>query len=601
MTETAANPPLPVPLDADRARQCLTRLQWDVLQPAEPAPRTAFARLLSDRGIDHEHAIVGRLRAAHAGAVDAAEAGDRIAREEATVAAMEAGAPLILRTRIPVDWTGRRFGEADVLVRVGDAPVDGRWRYAPVEIRDRHLLDADDRLALEETGPDGGGLPPGTQRLEDLRVPAPEDCVPVGAGTGRQGIADDLVQLAHHHRMLVAHGRDGVRDRDGAALAGVIGAEGIVAWYRLDVERLSVDELVDPDRRESALDRYDREFAHRIAVLDASHAHRMDPSLPLLEQPVRLGECDTCPWRDHCAALREASDDVSVLPRATRTAAWPALRAAGLTTVTALAAHAPEEPVPGLRDVSVATLVAEARARRSPRFAHRRRTDGAALVVPRADVEIDVDMEDSGPGVGSGAYLWGAFVSDRAGTGVAPAGYHPSVSWDPDPVAAGAAAFAAFWSWLDDLRRACDTAGASLGIYCWYQPAEIGRLRDGAEALAATGGPDHRDDVERLVMSESWVDLRTVWQRQVVTGHGAGLKTVATGVGFAWQDDDPGGAQSVVWWSHAVDPTRAPDERERWRDRILAYNRDDVRATLHVRDWLEREGPSLTPPPAPGV
>lgn len=600
-----------LPLDAYRARQCPTRLQWDILRPVEPAARTAFDRLLAARGVDHEAAVQERLLAAHPDAVDAAAAGDRLERERATVAAMEAGAPLILRTRIPLDGEGLRAGEADVLVRAGTAPVDGRWRYVPVEVKDRRILDLDDLGDLDDLDPadlpgdpgDGAAwpvLPAGVQRLEELRVPLPEHCVPGGAGTGRAGIADDLVQLAHYHRMLAAQGRDATRADDGAVIAGVIGTEGVVAWFRLDVQRFSVDESIDPDRRESALERYDRAFAHRHAVADAARRHAQDPASPLLELPIRVGECRTCPWRDHCDGLRAASGDVSVLPRATRTGAWPALRAAGLTTVAALAARDPELGIEGLRDLSTRNLVAEARARLAPGFAYRRRPD-ASFALTRADVEIDVDMEDTGPGRRSGAYLWGAFVTDRAGTGLVPAGYHPSVVWDREPVAGAAAAFAAFWTWLDEVRRACDRAGASLALYCWHQAAEVGRLRDGAEALRAGGGPDLTADVERLVMSPAWVDLEVTWRNHVVTGHGAGLKTVAAGLGFAWADEDPGGAQSVVWWSNAVDPGLTEPDRQGWRDRILAYNRDDVRATLHVRDWLEREGPGLVPPPAPAA
>ncbi len=581
--------PLPTPLGAHVARSCPTRVQWDALHPAEPAPTTEFQRLLRGRGVEHELAVGAALLAAHPGAVDAGAVGDRVDREEVTVAAMEAGAPLILRTRIPWDVEGRRIGEADVLVRVGDAPVDGRWRYAPVEVKLRRLLDAEDAEAA------AGGTPPaGVQRLDDLHVPAPEGCVPDGSGVGRSGIADDLVQLAHYHRMLDAHDRAAP-----VALAGVIGREGVVAWYRLDVERLTVDEGIDPDRRETALERYDREFAHRLAVQDAARRHREDPSLPVIEQPVRVGDCPDCPWRDHCGALRAASGDASVLPRATRTAAWPALRAAGLATLSALAAHDPADGVPGLRDAAVATLVDEARARVAPAFAHRRR-GVTAVEVPRADVEIDVDMENPGPGGGCGAYLWGALVTDRAGTGVVAPGYHPAVVWDADQDAGGAAAFDAFWTWLADLRRACADAGASIRLYCWHQQAEVGCLRDGARLLRAAGGPDRALEVEALVASDDWVDLRIVWQRQVVTGHGAGLKGVATALGFAWRDDDPGGAQSVVWWANAVDPARSGAERAGWRDRILAYNEDDVRATLHVREWLAREGSGLIPPPVPG-
>ncbi len=583
--------PLPTPLQAYAARSCPTMVQWDVLGPAERAPTTEFQRLLRARGVAHEEAIGAALMAAHPGAVDAGAVGDRVDRELTTVAAMEAGAALIRRTRIPWDVEGRRIGEPDLLVRVGDAPVDGRWRYVPVEVKLRRVLDE----SLEE----GEALPAGVQRLEDLHVPAPEGCVPADQGSGGSGLADDLVQLAHYHRLLEARGRASVRAGDGAALAGIIGAEGVLAWFRLDVERLSVSEEIDPDRRESALDRYDREFTHRVAVFDAAVRHREDPSLPLLEEPVRVADFPECPWRDHGEALRVASGDVSVLPRATRTTAWPALRAAGLGTLHALAAHDPAAGVPGLRDAAVATLVDEARALVAPAFAHRRR-GLTAVEVPRADVEVDVDMENPGPGDGCGAYLWGALVTDRAGTGVVTPGYHPAVVWDGDTDAGGAAAFDAFWTWLTDLRRACDDAGASLRLYCWHQQAEVGCLRDGARLLLAAGGPDRVLEVEALVASDHWVDLKLVWARQVVTGGGNGLKRIATGLGFAWRDEDPGGAQSVVWWDHAVDPRRSEDERQRWRDRILTYNHDDVLATLHVRDWLARAGPPHGPPPVPG-
>jgi len=593
----AASPP---PLDAYAARSCPTVTQWDVLQPAEPQAATGFQRLLQERGVHHEQAVIDALLATRPDAVDAGAAGDRLDRLEATAAAMAAGSSLVVRTRLPYDLVGRRVGEADVLVRVGDAPIDGRWRYAPVEVKLRRTLDGDASAGDPLVTLASSALPTGVQILADLRVPAPEGCVPVGAGSGGSGVGDDLVQLAHYHRLLEACGHAWRRDADGAVIAGVIGAEGVVAWHRLDVERLSVGEDVDPDRRESALERYDREFAHRLAVADTARAHATDPSVPLLEEPVRVSECTDCRWRAHCDATRDASRDVSVLPRATRNGAWPALRAAGLGTLDALAAHDPARPIGGLTAGAVATLVDEARARVAPAFAHRRRGVDAVTVV-RGDVEVDVDMENTDAGATGGAYLWGTWVTDRASTGLAPEGYHPHVAWDADPAAAGAAAFAAFWTWLTDLRTACAQAGASLRLFCWHQQAEIGWLRAGARQLAASGGPDHALQVEELVASDEWVDLKLVWQRQVVTGHGSGLKLVAGRLGFAWDDDDPGGAQSIVWWTNAVDPGRTEAERSTWRARLLTYNRDDVRATLHVREWLAREGATLAPPPAAGT
>ena len=58
--------------------------------------------------------------------------------------------------------------------------------------------------------------------------------------------------------------------------------------------------------------------------------------------------------------------------------------------------------------------------------------------VPRADVEVDVDMEAY---LDQGAYLWGAWYDGE---------YVPFVTWEPLGGRAEAENFAAFWRWLMD-------------------------------------------------------------------------------------------------------------------------------------------------------
>jgi predicted RecB family nuclease len=60
-----------------------------------------------------------------------------------------------------------------------------------------------------------------------------------------------------------------------------------------------------------------------------------------------------------------------------------------------------------------------------------------------------------------------------------------------------------------------------------------------------------------------------------------GIKSIAKACGFAWEDSDPGGAASIEWYDRYVtegDPAL--------RERIVAYNRDDVRASARVRESL---------------
>jgi len=66
------------------------------------------------------------------------------------------------------------------------------------------------------------------------------------------------------------------------------------------------------------------------------------------------------------------------------------------------------------------------------------------------------------------------------------------------------------------------------------------------------------------------------------------LKDVARYVGFQWQAEDAGGAESVVWynqWKETGD--------KKILQKILDYNKDDVVATMVVKEWLEKQKPKM--------
>jgi hypothetical protein len=84
------------------------------------------------------------------------------------------------------------------------------------------------------------------------------------------------------------------------------------------------------------------------------------------------------------------------------------------------------------------------------------------------------------------------------------------------------------------------------------------------------------------------VDLFQLVRDNFVAVDGLGLKVVASkGAGFSWRDEEPGGLNSQTWFATAVDGLNAA-ERKAARRRVLEYNEDDVRATWHVREWMDR-------------
>ena len=282
------------------------------------------------------------------------------------------------------------------------------------------------------------------------------------------------------------------------------------------------------------------------------------------EQPRRVKECATCRFWPICEPELIAMDEISlVLPgdRA-RTA-----REKGITTVT------------GLIDADLGESSALARAYRDgiPLLARVDTVDG-----PRADVEIDVDMEAY---LDQGAYLWGAFDG---------AEYTPFVTWEPLGGRDEARNFAQFWRWLMGRREAALSAGLSFAAYCYSSHGENHWLRASARRF---GGMridgltvPTLDEVDQFIASEHWVDVFTWVRRQLLGPGGIGLKTVAPEAGYAWADDGFTGEDSVDARRLALGEE---ESARKMREQLLRYNEDDTRATAQVRQWLRAGAPGV--------
>ncbi|MEU5691054.1 TM0106 family RecB-like putative nuclease [Actinosynnema sp. NPDC020468] len=464
-------------------------------------------------------------------------------RERVTTAAMESGVRYIWGAALPRDPLGGRRGGIDLLVRTDTG-------YVPILVV-RHKVTDPGHGA--RTSPLASPLPAGA-RTDPLRKVRPQP--------------RDQLRLAHAQRQLQASGFAAT----GRATGGVVGMDAdVVVWHDLESPTW-------PASR-TALSEYDSRFADRLAVATAA-ATGAEP----LARPSRIVECRSCPWWPVCEVDLRTSRDVSLVVRGEDAAA---LRKVGVCTVDDLAALDPTaSPVVPLVGMPYPDAVILARAWLRDLTVVRR---VARMDVPRADVEVDVDMESFGD---LGAYMWGCWLS---GADVGQEhGYRAFATWDPLPCDDEARSFAEFWGWLADVRATARARGLTFRAYCYNELAENRWLLGSADRFKGRPGIPTTGRVREFIGSDEWVDLFGIVQNQFLCAHGKGLKTIAPVAGFRWRDPEAGGENSMRWYRDAVglDGQRPdPDQRRR----LLEYNEDDVRATHALRDWMTSDAMAELP------
>lgn len=86
---------------------------------------------------------------------------------------------------------------------------------------------------------------------------------------------------------------------------------------------------------------------------------------------------------------------------------------------------------------------------------------------------------------------------------------------------------------------------------------------------------------------ENTIDLHTKLVDSVVLPlYFYSLKDVAGYLGYKWSDAAAGGAESVVWYREWLEKND-----DKIIQKLLKYNEDDVRATLLIKEWLEKQKP----------
>jgi predicted RecB family nuclease len=206
---------------------------------------------------------------------------------------------------------------------------------------------------------------------------------------------------------------------------------------------------------------------------------------------------------------------------------------------------------------------------------------------PTADVEVDVDMES----YDDATYLWGAHVTVNTSTDGVAEGYRAFVEWERLDHESEATIFCDFWTWLNDVRGACEEQGRTFAAYCFWAQAEDGAMNR-AVSPPLEGGPTLEELTDfRRGDPAQWIDLHNIAKRQLQTEGPLGLKQLAVAAGFHWRDANPSGEASILWYEEATQGSES--EATAARARLVAYNEDDCRATKALRDWLNGPARSL--------
>ena len=522
------------------------------------ADRSEDQTLREEEGVLFEYNIRTELIALHK-VVDLALVNDYKERTEATIRAIERGDAIIVGAALPS--SEGRSGAPDILVKA-PSKSDGTNTYFPVDIKNHKPLD--------------GAKKPTNQIVSSLKDFRKDQISEIEIGPGTPNSDDSLI-LSHYWRLLESLGYN----PDGEPFGAIIGSDKQLVWRSL------VAPLLD----------YDKEFQLRLSALLALIGQKPPHTKPIWNP----GWCDQCHWREHCREKLLAEQHVSLIKGVSYSRAVnlesmkpkPIRTWADLANTSASDLNIKGWPKPQLEIDHARARLSESSFPFTPRS-----TDDVS--VPRADVEIDFDMESIGKSEANNqpacVYLWGTLTTVRSDK-VRQLLHNPTEGFRGFSIfeqnETESDALASFWAWAQDWIAKSREHDFSLKFYCYSGTAEHTAMKNVSKRSSGRAGVPSIDEIEEFKQSEYWLDIRDYVKKLIWSTENQQLKTVGKIAGAKWEEG-ANGALSIVWfdtWNRSTDST----ERESLKNQLLKYNTNDVEATLILRNWIN-DGLASIPP-----
>ena len=570
---------------------------FDYSQRREPS---AFVQHLFEQGKIFEAEIFEKLERLHK-VSSLRNTNDDVG--SATIRAMDRGDRVIIGPTLPT--INHRSGRPDVLLRFGKNKMsNGNWAYLPVDVKNSKALT------------DGGKQ---QWCVSTLEIPWFEEGADTDIGLGKPEIEHSL-QLAHYWLMLLDHHRA----PNGPPVGGIIDNEMRLIWRNLD----------NGEDNDSPLKIVKREWNQRWNAIIA-----LRNDLEACTRPVYKTECGSCIWHDICETELEVERHVSLLP-GVNLIHVAKLQEAGITTTPQLAALDPRTaiaayewrltpPLSELFNIAFANSVTDLSS--LPKMTKKRMEKLESLgvqsisdllslhqptlkvpqykalsdnidmaridmrggeypfyargqnapLIPRADIEIDFDIENDDI-----IYLFGVYITRKQPDGSYDNGEYTSFHFfNREDLEEEGRQFAAFWTWLQQILNETTSAGKTANIYCYSgKIAELPRMREASSRNSNIEGVPTIEEINDLGTASHWIDMYEISKQLLWPTRSKSLKDLAKLGGFKWHTSDAGGGNSMAWYQVAAGIT--PGDASENQAKLLEYNQDDVMATLSLRNWL---------------
>ncbi len=405
-----------------------------------------------------------------------------------------------------------------------------------------------------------------------------ENMLPTTGDTAGKLSKDDALQLAHYYTHLDTLGLAAT-----APWAGIIGNEDadLIRWQLLDEKTMRMPGSV------SALEVYAQGIKLAREIVQKAVGRNADPQLPAPSIPMvmtgKMG-CKSCGYKEVCKAEMEqykGSGHVTLMAGITPNVA-ASLKPA-VDSIAELAACTPEDKETHKAQIRALAWIHHDVRRLDPQDTTR---------IERADIEIDIDLENSQAAlmdegiedaeVSDTIFMYGYALWDRTQhSDWRDADVAVFEDWTNSPDGEYRVLLQ-MWNFVNENVQKAQESGKTIKIYHYHNP-EPRSFKLLANKYSGRDGVPTIQQVEDFI-DQYMIDMYPIAKHWAFHAMGYSIKDLAPLVPFEWEVHDPGGANAVLKFIDAISESSTSVQSQEW---LRSYNMDDCRATIAVREWLE--------------